>query len=463
MLGVRIRWAFVTLAALILSWQLFLSPITGLADQGDFRRVIGRFGFIGADQSARFGFLARTYIKDAHSRLYEYEQTTSEYVFVGAAVLLNKLVSKDGNLDITMVGLVHVLAFLYAFYLLLAATASLRSAPLIWFLALLVLTDAGRATFWNSFYAEPASCIFFLLLAAESIPICRTGEVSAAQAARWALWAFLWIFAKPVNSPEGLLLLLFAFRLRSWGVSTAARRAAIAGAVLIAGAIVSNVATLPKVHEWSTIYDEVFLSILPESKNPASDAKALGLPVEWVKYSGTGAWSPGTNLEQGVVTGVIGKQVTNLSVLKFYLLHPTRIWRHAKRMLPVAFSLRPEWCGNFERSSGMPALGKSQAFSVWSAIHDHVLTPIGKPILIALMLCPFVCIAAWFRWADQRRFLEFFGLLGACCLIAFLVAICGDAWDNVKHLYLFNLLLDAWLVTLIAFLFQQARKVLYGI
>ncbi len=95
------------------------------------------------------------------------------------------------------------------------------------------------------------------------------------------------------------LAALFAFRLRSWGTSLAARRAAIAGAALIAVAIVSNVATLPNVHEWSTIYDQVFLSILPESKTPASDAKALGLTVEWVKYSGTGAWTPGTNLEQG--------------------------------------------------------------------------------------------------------------------------------------------------------------------
>jgi hypothetical protein len=463
MLGARLRWAFVAAAAALLCLQHLLPPLTGLADQGDFRRVIGRFGFVGADQSARFGFLARTYVWDPHSRLLDYEQTTSEYVFVGAAVLLNKVVSKDGNLDITMIGLVHVLAFLYAFYRLLLATAPLRAAPLIWFLALLVLTDAGYATYWNSFYAEPASCIFFLLLLAESIPICRTGEVSAAQAARWALWAFLWVFAKPVNTPEGLLLVLFAFRLRSWCVSITARRVAMAGALLIAVAPISNIVTLPKVHEWSTIYDEVFLSILPESKNQVADAKALGLPVEWVRYSGTGAWSPGTNLDQGVVTGVIGKQVTNLSVARFYLLHPARIWRHAKRMLPVTFSLRPEWCGNFERSTGMPPLARSQAFSFWSGFHEHGLTPIGKPILIALMLCPFLCIAAWFRWVRFRRFLEFFGLLGVFCLIAFLVAICGDAWDNVKHLFLFNLLLDSWMVTGVAFLFQSVRKVLYGI
>ena len=37
------------------------------------------------------------------------------------------------------------------------------------------------------------------------------------------------------------------------------------------------------------------------------------------------------------------------------------------------------------------------------------------------------------------------------------MAICGDAWDNVKHLFLFNLLLDTWLVAGGAILFRGVR------
>jgi hypothetical protein len=451
------RAGIVAAAAIILSWQLFLPPIAGLADQGDFARIIGLFGFGAADKSTEYAFLAGKYVPDPNARLHVYEQATSEYMFAGAAVLLNKLLSKDGSLDITIMGLVHVLAFLYAFHRLLLATAPLRAGPLIWILALLILTDVGYAAYWNSFYAEPASCIFFLLLVAESITICRTGEVSTAQAIRWILWAFIWVFAKPVNTPEGILLALFAFRI------IAARRIAIAGALLIASAAAVNVFTVPTPNTWPTVYDQVFLAILPESKNPAQDAQALGLPQEWLKYSGTGAWSQGNNLYQGVASGLVGRQITNGSIARFYLLHPDRIWRHAKRILPAAFSLRPEWCGNFERSAGLPAGAKSRAFNVWSGFHEHWLGAIGKPILLALVACPFLCVLAWLRWPVRRRTIEFFGLLGVCCLMSFVVAICGDAWDNVKHLFLFNLLLDTWLVVGIAFLFQQARKVLYGI
>jgi hypothetical protein len=456
----KVRVGFVAAAAVILSWQLFFSPIVGLADQGDFARMIGLFGFGAEDKAAEYGFLARKYVPDPNARLRVYEQVSSEYIFVEAAILLNKVLSKDGNLDITIMGFVHMLAFLYAFYRLLVVTGPFRARSLswilvIWILALLALTDVGYAAYWNSFYAEPASCIFFLLLLAESIAICRTPEVASAQAVRWALWAVLFVMAKPQNAPLGILLALFVFRLRAGRIAIASSLAILAAAAFIT-------VTAPVPNMWSSTYDQVFMAILPESKAPAQDAQVLGLTPEWLKYSGTGAWTHGTALHEAVVSGVIGKTITHGSIIRFYALRPARIWRHAKRMLPVAFSLRPEWCGNFERSTGMPPGARSKAFNLWSAFHEHGLAACGRLILIALLLSPVLCVVAWSRTArNARRYLELFGLLSICCLLSFVIAICGDAWDNVKHLFLFNLLLDTWMVAGIAILFQQVRKVLH--
>ena len=446
-----LRAGFVAAAAVILSWQLFVRPIVGLADQGDFTRMIGRFGYGAVDKSAEYAFLARKYVPDPNARLRVYEQVSSEYIFVGAAVLLNKVVSKDGSLDITIIGLVHMLAFLYAFYRLLLATEPLRAWPLIWILALLAFTDVGYAAYWNSFYAEPASCIFFLLLLGESIAICRAHEASNAEAIRWAIWAVLFVMAKPQNAPLGILLALFVFRLRTG-------RIAIASSLAITAASVFITVTSPVANMWSSTYDQVFMAILPESKIPAQDAQALGLAPDWLKYSGTGAWTQGTNLYEAVKTGVIGKTITHGTIARFYLLRPARIWRHAKRVLPIAFSLRPDTCGNFERSAGFPPGAQSQTFDAWSGFHEHGLEAVGKLILIALLICPMVCVAAWLRARrESRRSIEFFGLLNIFCLLSFGIAICGDAWDNVKHLFLFNLLLDIWMVAGVAFLIQRVR------
>lgn len=420
--------------------------------------MIGRFGYGAVDKSAEYAFLARKYVPDPNARLRVYEQVSSEYIFVGAAVLFTRVFSRDGSLDITIIGLVHMLGFLYAFYRLLLATGPLRAAPLIWILALLALTDVGYVAYWNSFYAEPASCIFFLLLLAESIAICRAQDVSKTQAISWALWAVLFVMAKPQNAPLGVLLALFVFRLRAWTKSEAAASIAIVSSLAILTAVAFITITSPVANMWSSTYDQVFMAILPESKTPEQDAQALGLTPDWLKYSGTGAWTQGTNLYEAVKSGVIGKTITHGSIARFYLLRPARIWRHAKRVLPVAFSLRPDTCGNFERSAGFPPGAKSQTFDAWSGFHEHGLEACGKLILIALLVCPVICVAAWLRAArEARRSIEFFGLLCICCLLSFGIAICGDAWDNVKHLFLFNLLLDTWMVAGIAILFQWTR------
>src|SRR5579864_6852333 len=109
-----LAWILIAAAAAILSYQLFIPPIVGLADQGDFARIIGRFGYAPEDKSATIAFVARKYVRDPASRLPEWEQPSSEYLFVGAAILLNKLFSRDGKLDIVMIGAVHALAFLAA-------------------------------------------------------------------------------------------------------------------------------------------------------------------------------------------------------------------------------------------------------------------------------------------------------------------------------------------------------------
>ena len=447
-----LAWIVIVAAAAILIFQLFIPPIIGLADQGDFARIIGRFGFAAEDKSATIAYVARKYVPDPSARVAGWEQPSSEYLFAGAAVGLNKLFSRDGKLDILMIGAVHALAFLAAFARLLMVTKQYRAAPLFWIIGLIALTDVGYAAYWNSFYAEPASCIFFLLLAAETIAISNSTERSPRQIALWSLWAILWILAKAQNAPLGVLLTLFSLRL--WSRT----RLAVLGSIMIAAATLSNILTIPKGVQWADSYNQMFLAILPESRNPAADLKSLGLESELIKYSGTGAWSPGSGYEQMVESGLIGKRITHLSIAGFYFEHPARIWRHAKTLLPIAFSLRPEWCGNFERSAGRGPGARSTAFTLWSGFHEQVLRRAGKLILILLCVSPLIAATAWIRFPEHRYHIELLALLALCCLTAFLVAALGDAWDNVKHLYLFNLTLDGCLIFLAAFVISLKSK-----
>ena len=432
-------------AGAILAYQLFIPPIVGLADQGDFIRSIGRFGYGPQHHgSLEYVFVEPKYVPDPHYRSPYWEQANSEYLFVSAVLSLNKLVSKDGALDITVAGLVHALAFMAAFARLLWAVRRDRAHTLLWIGALVALTDVGYAVYWNSFYAEPASCIFGLLLLAEGVDIARAGQTGMAGILRWSLWSVLWILAKPQNAPIGLILGLFTFRLATWTGSKPGRWAAVAGSCAMFGCAAFNVTAMPGYGRQANTYGMVFSGILGDSQNPGADLRALGLDPQLAKYAGTGAWSAGTDFPEVAASGVL-EHVNTFTVLRFYLLRPARMWRRLHGLLPRITFLRWAGYGNFEPSAGLPASAQSRAFTLWSGFHEHVLPPVNKWIVFALGGWPLLVAWRWVRALDimQRRRLELLTLLPVCCLAALFSAVYGDAFDVIKHLYLFNLLLDA--------------------
>jgi hypothetical protein len=458
--GRKLFLAAMAAAAAILTYQLFVPPVTGLADQGDFVRTIRRFGY-GPQHgdSLRYIYVEPKYVRDAQSRQPRWEQASSEYLFVGAALLLNRLISKDGALDITVVGFVHLIAFLAAFARLLWVTRRLQARAIIWIGALVALTDAGYAVYWNSFYTEPASCIFLLLLLAEGIELGCTGRLTPMAALRWTAWSVLWALAKPQNAPPALLLALATFGLCAWTQSAKVRAAAIAGACAVVGSAAYGMFTMPAAGRMANTYNMIFRAVLPESKSPAEDLKALGLDPQLARYAGTAAWSAGTHFDALAASGTLDR-VNNFTVLRFYLLRPARMWRRVRMVLPKITFLRGEWYGNFEPSSGMPPAALSQAFNLWSGFHEHVLPRFTRIILLALCGWPFAMLWKWVRTADEarRRQIELSTLLPVSCLASLFAAIFGDAFDLVKHMFLFNLLLDACLLWGLATLWRAVAR-----
>jgi hypothetical protein len=307
--------------------------------------------------------------------------------------------------------------------------------------------------------------LFCLLLLSETIGICEREVATGASILRWTLWAVLWVLAKPQNAPLSVPLVLLLWRFRVWSVRPVpiANVLAAAGAILIAAAL--NVATLPTETRKAPVYDMIFMAVLPESKNPSEDLRALGLDPQLVRFSGTGAWSPGTAFPDTKLTGDIGTTVTFFTVFRFYLLRPARFWRHVKSILPRAMWLRPEWCGNFELDAGFAPGARSTSFSLWSRFHEGVLTPLARWILFGLAALLFATVFLRLgpgATGPVRRRVEIFIFLAASCLVSFLVAAFGDAWDTVKHLLLFNFLLDAWLFFAASLLWSACDQGLGG-
>jgi hypothetical protein len=443
-------WLVWGLAAALVGWQLFVPPIVGLADQGDFVRVLGPLGYAPQPKGPehKYSYVTRKFVWDPSYREPRWEQITSEFIPVTLAVALNRGLSNRESFDITIVGFLHALLFLIAFARLLYVTRGLARRRIIWLAMLLVLTDVGYVAYWNSLYTEPASCLWFLFLLAESIALC-SGRFTLGTVLRWNVFAVLWILAKTQNAPLCVPLALYGFAMAWWAFDHKVRWAAGAGVIVIltAGAVMyRSLLPAPRV---TGMYNMIFFAILPVSPEPEDDLKALGLDPGYVQYSGTLAWTAGTGIADGRLVNALEARVTPIGLMEFYVRRPARMWKRVRSVLGVGLDLRPEFCGNFERSAGRPPGARSHAIELWSRIHERYLSQIGTYLLAAILLAPvfgLTLLGTGRKAPDFRRWTALGIGLALCCAIAFLAAAFGDAWDLVKHLFMFNLLLDACLL-----------------
>jgi hypothetical protein len=320
---------------------------------------------------------------------------------------------------------------------------------ILWLLMLLVLTDVGYVAYWNSLYTEPTSCLSFLFLLAESISMCKTDEASLGSIVRWHVFATLLITAKAQNAALGLPLGAYGLGMFWRALDRKARYAASAGVLLTGLAAVTMYATVRATTKMTALYNVIFFGILPESGDPGADLKALGLDPNYAQYSGTVAWSAGTGVGDGTLVNAIQAHVNSFKLVAFYLSRPVRIWQRLEELLPISLSLRPEFCGNFDRSAGRRPGANSEAIALWSRFHERGLSRIA-PLLLGELIVVVICGGLLLFLSDcsaaVRRWRELGICLATCCLTAFFVALFGDAWDTVKHQFLFNLLLDTCLV-----------------
>jgi hypothetical protein len=169
-------WTLVALAGAVLAWQLFVPPIVGLADQGDFPKILGPLGYapVPPGPEHKYSYLTREFVKDPSYRQPRWEQITSEFVFAEIAIGLNDIFRNPRSFDLTIFGFNHAVIFLIALARLLYVTRNLTMYPLVWLSIVLVMTDVGYLAHWNSLYTEPASCLWVLFLLAESINLCQS-------------------------------------------------------------------------------------------------------------------------------------------------------------------------------------------------------------------------------------------------------------------------------------------------
>lgn len=459
----RIVAAAVLAALVVLALQLLMPPVVGLADNGDYQRVMGYAGFEHSTDvhAERYFSFLRTEYRILPIGFARGGYLSSEAALALAARFASPASWRGGLFDLRLLGALHAGLLVLALGLGLRACRELPVASQVTAAVLLVFffTDVGYAAPFNSFYSQTASLLFLMLATAVTAEAVRRGKLEGGLLLGYFVCAAAFVSSKPQEAVQGPILALLGLRLSGVGILGAWRRPVGWLAAALVAFSVWYASRTPPALRAAALYQVVFYEILPHSADPAADAAALGLDPAWLRYSGTDAFQPDTPLEDLAFRDRFLASTGYGKVARFYLARPGRFAERLERVSRKAWSLRPSY-GNLEKSDAHPGRTLTERFAAWSRLRLRIFGPHAIAWLVVLLGGNAALALAGWRRASARGRLFREALIAAALMsaVAFFVCVLTNAPPDFSRVFyvaeaLCDLLLltdAAWLVRTLA-------------
>lgn len=399
----RTKILWLCLFLIPVAWQLWVPPYVGLADNGDFAKVVGRFALTPADPGPQptFHFFHRLWRNDANSLWLSPYWGVEVWLAQGALWL-----SPSKLFDIRWLGLIHVAIFAGAAWLLIQK----RIAGNVF--AVLALTDAAYVSYFQSFYFDAASILFLLLLFA-----------AWWSESPWvmAVAGFGFALAKAPHAPLAIVLALILSLERKRKYLPAALALLVGGGFML---------SQTKDEYKATAYYNLAFFKLGLLDRGALDA--LKIRTEDHRLLGTHAFMPESPAQNDEWLKNFYPKGGYGNALAYYATHPSVavkvLWSD---LATEATQIRAVNLGNYERSTGKPYCSLSTSFGWYSGVKSWLFRVAPWHLFLLLPL------AIW-RIGNKP-------LLWAVLAIGgyeFAVASLADACETYRHLLLFHVAYD---------------------
>ena len=447
----RVVAASVGAAALLLAAALLVPPILGLANNGDFDRVLSWAGLrdAGEDPGERTTLWVASRYRYAEHLPRSGAFPTTETLLVAAAALPTRLFDPHGFFDVRVLGTEKILILLAAIGVLVGACRDLARAAQWTVAALLVffLTDVADAAPLNSMYAQSAAFLFLLATAAAAAWIIGRGGGGWWLGAYFAC-AALFVLSRPQENVHAPILAAFGWILARRAEPIGRRRLAAGFALALCLVSAVSFRRTPDWYRRLALYDAVFRQLLPDSATPGRDLAELGLDPALARATNANPYGPDSPLNDPAFAGAVFPTLRYRTILAFYLRHPERLFSLVERGAPSGFRARPLVLANYARDSGRPPGARTTHFAWWSDLKLR-LAPAGWQGLALFLGGNAVFAALGLAAAPARERLVRFGILAlvSMAVIEFFVALLGDVLgDLARHLSVFHTLCDLLLV-----------------
>lgn len=445
------RWMLIVAGA-VLCYQVLIPPIVGLANNGDFITVMAALHLVPADAQDPDQFFAYTVPKyRPHPEpMWQSGLLISEVVLLTPAYWLNRLVfSKDGLFDIRWAGVTHSALLLLALWLLGPVLALLRRSHRIIIVAaiLFVFLDVEYVSYFNTFYADPAAFLMFLLMVVMFLRIVFGGGSPGRDSIILLLCALFFVSSKMQHAPLALPLLAFLVWKNHLFELVGRRWLTWALTGMVAAGGLTMLLVTPRAYTYTALYNVVFWKILPESPTPEATLRELGLGSEDVRYRGMHAYSTGSAFAEPAWRQAFMARTSHLKLVFYYIRHPEvglHVW---KTGMAQAGSRRPVAFGDLPKSAGCAPRAKSNAFAMASVIKRRLMENRPFSALVFFLGSTGILLSRCWKIRARRP-----GLFEGVCLVVLMAALemlfacVFDVLETTRHLFIYNAMVDVLFV-----------------
>lgn len=433
------------LAAVIVGYLLFVSPINGYADNGDFARVIYINGIYPLDTK---NYQYTTYLTQ-HYGLFKYYNEhiamlfSSQGIFVKTAVLLNKLFYSKTVFDIRFMGLVYYVFYLGAIYLLtLAVTNSNKRKNVDYVIALIVVfmfADSSLTLYFNSFFAEPVMIIAMMYITASLLLLMKKHFARS-----WYMLAVYFLASLALSLVVVTIGIYFVYR------NKLSRLLIPISCLILLG---SGIATYVMItDQFSNInsYQSMTRGVMLKEQDPGNSLEKGGISRQYGLLKGdiyTQTYAA-TSIKSKNITKDFIPKYNFAWILKYYLTHEQQF----NEMLDVAardgYLVQIKAVGDFTKKSGAKPHQQVQYFTLYGAMMKAFFPKKFAfymtlcVVLVALYIVIFVISV---KSNEMESAIKVFMVIGYTTMVigTFITAVVGDGdADLAKHLLMVPLSLN---------------------
>lgn len=463
-------------AALIALFVLFYPPMPGVADQGDFYRVMAVTGLGKVTTPDWYKYVTTEYkiLPMNYTRLFGVIPTTSMIYPIFLARQAAIIIGSE-YFSTKILALVYTVMYISSLYMCFKWLRFKRVATGIFFVALslFILMDGNYLVWFNSLYGEPMMFTGLIIFISCFLYVSKhMEEINVKKILLLFMAALLFLGSKPQVFPALPFMLLIIFRIvslqRDFVTSIEIKSIFLAASLMLifyVGGIYLQTSFTTGI---DTEYNSVFYGVLKGSEDPRADLRKLGLPEDMALEAGKHSYLPKNQYVKYVPRSELtlrefNDRISNFKLLKFYLSQPARLIKGMEYTASKAFDTGTS-LGKFEKGEVKEYTPHLSRFTLWSNFRSTIMPRSLAFIVAFYALVILTSIIEYIRRKDDmesRLQIELLWLIIIIGLLQFPMPYIGNGEaDTAKQLFLFNYTFDIVFIVVCTWIFNRAYVML---